>query len=171
MLQNKIIFSLLITVFFLTSSCGTFRKVDTRDTPINAQERAKKNVAEGKGISIGKVMNRGGTNYEFSTSNPLWRATIEILDFLPLTTVDYSGGIIITDWYSDSSSKKNESLKITVRFLNNEIQTNSLKVIVHQKKCIADNCSTSEIESKIKEELTKSILKNASLLAANQKKK
>ncbi len=33
----------------------------------------------------------------------LWRASLEILDFIPLTTVDYSGGIIITDWYNDKN--------------------------------------------------------------------
>ena len=64
------------------------------------------------------MMNRKGkTNYEFSTSNPMWRASLETLDFLPLTTVDYSGGMIITDWYSDNNSQS-ESIKISVRFLS-----------------------------------------------------
>lgn len=167
----KIIY-LIIIVFLINVSCSNiFRKVDTRQTPINAQERARKNVEEGRGIAIGKVLGRGNTTYEFSTSNPLWRASIEILDFLPLTTVDYSGGIIITDWYSDSNSLANESLKITVRFLSNEIQTNSIKIIIHQKICLKDNCSIKEINSKIKEELTKTILTNATLLATEDKKK
>ena len=43
------------------------------------------------------------TTYEFSTSNPMWRASLEVLDFIPLSTVDYSGGMIITDWYSEDS--------------------------------------------------------------------
>ena len=69
---------------------------------------------------------------------------------MPLTTVDYSGGIIITDWYSDSNSS-NESIKITVRFLSNEVQSNSVKIIVHNKKCAAnENCRITEIDSKIK---------------------
>ena len=59
----------------------------------------------------------GSTNYEFSTSNPMWRASLEVLDFLPLATVDYSGGVIISDWYTDNDP--NEALKITVRFLDN----------------------------------------------------
>ena len=75
-----------------------------RDDPVNAKERARKNIEEGRGISLGGALKRGSTNYEFSTSNPLWRASLEIIDFMPLTTVDYSGGIIITDWYSDSSN-------------------------------------------------------------------
>lgn len=163
MTLNKIIFYFIL--IFFVSSCGKnfFRKVDTRETPINAQERAKKNVEQGKGVTLSNVFNRGNTTYEFSTSNPMWKASLEILDFLPLTTVDYSGGIIITDWYSDNKSVGNDSLKITVRFLSNEIQSNSIKIIVHQKKCLSENkCSVSEINSKIKEELIKSILVKAS---------
>ena len=177
LVKNKLKF--LIISFFLIllfSSCSNnfFRKVDTRKTPINAQERARKNVEEGRGISVESVLKRRtNTNYEFSTSNPMWRASLEILDFLPLSTVDYSGGIITTDWYSDNNLNNNESLKITVRFLSNEIQSNSLKIIIHQKKCITNtnNCSTIEVDSKIKEELTKSILSRASLLEASENKK
>lgn len=99
----------------------------------------------------------GSTNYEFSSSNPMWRASLEILDFLPFTVVDYSGGMLVTDWYSDEVNSKN-SLKITLRFLSNEIQTNSLKIIVHQKKCSTNaNCSIKILDSKIKEELLVSI--------------
>ncbi len=161
-------FSFLI-FFILVNHCS---KVDTRKTPQNAQERARKNVEEGRGVSVGNILGRrGGGSFEFSSSNPLWRASLEILDFLPLTTVDYSGGIIITDWYTDNN-KDASSLKITIRFLNNEVATNSLKIIVHQKRCSStNNCTTQEIDSKIKEELTKSILTSAATIEAEQKTK
>lgn len=170
--KNLSKFTVLICLVFLFQSCsnGFFKKVDTRQTPVNAQDRAKQNVETGKGISIGNVFKRG-TNYEFSTSNPMWRASLEILDFLPLTTVDYSGGIIITDWYTDSNSINDESLKITIRFLSNEIKTDSIKIIIHQKKCNSNNkCSTTEIKSKIKEELLRSILTKASTIEKETKK-
>ena len=118
---------------------------------------------------VGKA--RGGTNYEFSTSNPMWRASLETLDFLPLTTVDYSGGVIITDWYSDGNKK--ESIKITLRFLSNEIRSDSLKIIVHKKICNNDlNCSTSLVSSSvIKDELRSTILRKASLFEKAGKNK
>lgn len=172
-LYNSIIF--LPIFFLLLTGCGNnfFKKVDTRETPINAQERAKKNIKEGKGMSVGNLLNRrGGTNYEFSSSNPMWRASLEILDFLPFTTVDYSGGIIITDWYADSNSKNNKSLKITIRFLSNEIQSNSIKIIVHKKVCQnINNCFVSESNSKIKEELLKTILAKATTFEQDIKEK
>ena len=141
-----------------------------RDIPANAKDRARKNVEEGRGISImGAVKGKRGTSYEFSTSNPLWRASLEIIDFMPLSTVDYSGGIIITDWYNDSNNT-NDSIKITVRFLSNEIQSNSLKIIVHNKKCKTnENCSINEIDSNIKFELQRSILAKAARLELESK--
>ncbi len=160
-------------IISLVSSCGGVKKVDTRKVPISGPERAKKNVKEGRGVSLGAMVggNRS-TNYEFSTSNPMWRASLETLDFLPLSTVDYSGGVIITDWYSDSNSAK-ESIKISLRFLGNEIRSESLKVIVHQKTCSSNlNCRVILLsETKIKEELHAAILKKAALLEKESKKK
>ena len=111
-------FTKVIVCFFLISSlvsCGIYKPVDTRKVPISGPERAKKNIAEGRGVSLGKALGRGSTNYEFSTSNPMWRASLDILDFLPLSTVDYSGGVIISEWYTDDSNE-NQALKITIRF-------------------------------------------------------
>jgi hypothetical protein len=121
-------------------------------------------------MSVGNMIKgRRSTNYEFSTSNPMWRATLDTLDFIPFSTVDYSGGLIITDWYGDNN-KINQSLKITVRFLSNEIQSNSLKITVHQKKCSTqNNCATKVIKSKIEEELKQTILTSAAILDQNKK--
>ena len=165
----------IIALFFLFSSvvsCGGFKKVDTRKVPISGPERAKKNVREGRGVGLGQIVGkaRGSTNYEFSTSNPMWRATLDILDFLPLSTVDYSGGVIISDWYTDNSNK-DQALKVTVRFLSNTIQTNSIKVTVHRKKCsVNQTCNVELFKSRIQEELIASILKEATILKKQQKK-
>ena len=171
----KIINISFFLAFFLTvSNCGGISKVDTRQTPINAQERAKKNVEEGRGASLGGIIGRrGGTNFEFSSSNPMWRASLEILDFLPMSTVDYSGGIIISDWYTDNSSKQDESIKISIRFLTNEIRSDSLKIIVHKKVCTnSSNCRTVLLEkSKIIEELRSSIIRKAALIEKESKNK
>ena len=164
-------FCKIIVYFFLFSlllSCGQgfFKKVDTRKVPISGPERAKKNIKEGRGVSLGKAMGRnsGSTNYEFSSSNPMWRATLDILDFLPLTTVDYSGGVIISDWYTDGTNK-NQALKVTVRFMSNVIQSNSIKITVHRKKCSVDqSCKIDLFKSRIQDELIASILREATIL-------
>tara|TARA_B100001121_G_C18581258_1_gene569882 strand:- start:317 stop:895 length:579 start_codon:yes stop_codon:yes gene_type:complete len=174
----KTFYALCISIFISLSitSCAVPEfakpsKVD-RSVPHAAKDRARKNIDEGRGVSIKGMM--GGnrkTTYEFSSSNPLWRASLEIIDFMPLTTVDYSGGIIITDWYSDTSNT-NDSIKITVRFLSNEIQSNSVKIIVHNKKCkTSESCSINEIDSKIKYELQRSILTKAAQYDLESKKK
>ena len=103
-------------------SCGIYQPSDARKVSPNADERVKKNLEEGKGITLGGMLGGGGgTNYQFASSNPMWRATLEILDFLPLSNVDYSGGIITTDWYNEGTST-DESIKITVRFLTKKLE-------------------------------------------------
>ena len=105
----------ITALLFFVSSCGMYKKVDARKIPTDGRERALKNIAEGRGASIGnfrKAIKQGGAQYEFSTSNPMWRASLDVLDFMPLSTIDYSGGMIISDWYQDKNDNKN-SLKIT----------------------------------------------------------
>tara|TARA_B110000211_G_C13637115_1_gene359983 strand:- start:42 stop:500 length:459 start_codon:yes stop_codon:yes gene_type:complete len=148
-----------------------YKKVDQREMPDGAEAKARKNVEQGRGISIGNLGKRGSTNYEFSSSNPMWRSSLEILDFLPLTTVDYSGGIIITDWYSDNSN--NDSVKISVRFLSNEIRSDNLKITVHKKICDKGlNCRTNLVKnSAIGSELLSAILKKAAVFEKENKNK
>ena len=176
--QNLLKFlSLLLISAFLLTSCGLGEKakkirkpVDLRNEPLDPDERARRNIEEGRGVSLGSLGNRK-TTYEFSTSNPMWRASLETLDFIPLSTVDYSGGMIITDWYSDASS--NESIKLTLRFLSNEIRSDSLKIIIHKRTCeTVSNCVTTLSESNlIKDELRSSILRKAALLEKSDKQK
>ena len=167
--SKSVIYFLIIT--FVVSSCGN-KFGDARKTPTNALERARKNVEEGRGASIGGLLgNRGGTNFEFSSSNPMWRASLEILDFLSLNTVDYSGGMIISDWYSDYSN--NESVKITIRFLSNEVRSDSVKIIVHKKNCSSNqNCKVTLMNnSTLVNELRSSIVRKAALLEKENKNK
>ena len=165
---------LVIGVFILSffSSCGIYAPSDARKISPNSKERVKKNLEEGKGMSMKKLGGglSGGTSYQFASSNPMWRATLEILDFLPLTNVDYSGGIITTDWYNEGTAS-DESIKITVRFLTNEIRSDGLKIIVHKKRCnIQQNCTVSKIQSALEQELQVAILKKAVLFETQMKK-
>ena len=151
----------VVIVSFL-GSCGIWNPGDARKIPSNVDERVKKNLEEGKGFTVKKMFGgEGGTSYQFASSNPLWRATLEILDFLPLANVDYSGGIITTDWYNEGTSS-DESFKITVRFLTNEIRSDGLKIIVHKKRCnIKQKCTVKKVTSAIEHELQVAILKKA----------
>ena len=152
-------------IFSFLNSCGIYAPSDARKVSPNSKERVKKNLEEGKGMSFGKALSgRGsGTSYQFASSNPMWRATLEILDFLPLSNVDYSGGIITTDWYNEGTAL-DESIKITVRFLTNEIRSDGIRIIVHKKRCnIQQKCTVKKISSTLEQELQIAILKKAVL--------
>ena len=131
-------FFLTLSITFLAlvfTSCGIYKPVDARKVSPNADERVKKNLEEGRGFTLmgGLGKKDGGTSYSFASSNPMWRATLEILDFIPLSNIDYAGGIIITDWYNEGTSS-NESVKITIRFLTTEVRADGIKIVVHKKK-------------------------------------
>ena len=165
----------LIFVIFL-NSCGIWDPADARKISPNADERVKKNLEEGKGFTIMGAGKGGGTNYQFASSNPMWRATLEILDFLPLSNVDYSGGIISTDWYNEGTSS-DESIKITIRFLTNEVRSDGLKIIIHKKKCnLQQNCTVKKISSALENELQIAILRKSVIfekeyISKNKKKR
>ena len=161
-------------VLLILSSCGGFKLPkpgDARTTPVSGKERARKNVEEGRGISLGNIGGNRKTTYQFSSSNPMWRATFDVIDFMPLVTVDYSGGLIITDWYTDANTT-NDSLKFTIRFLSNEIRPDSLKIIIHKKTCkTQSNCIVQKIASKLEDTIRSEVITKAILLEAASKKK
>ena len=159
--------SLIILISFSLANCGIYRPTDARKIPVNDEERIKKNQAEGRGFTLGNIGKNSGGTFQFSSSNEMWRATIEILNFLPLSDVDYGGGIIITEWYS-APKTPNESIKIMVQFLTNEIRADGIKVNVYEKKCSSNsNCSSYLIESEISSEIKLEILKKAALIKKN----
>ena len=152
----------LFTVLLLLSACGIYKPSDARKVPANADERVKKNMQEGKGFRIAGLGKKGG-DFMFASSNPMWRAAMEKLSFAPLSVVDYGGGIIITDWFSDESGM--EQIKIAVRFLTNEIRSDAIKIIIHKKKCESfGNCKTNAIENSTNNEIKLAILKKAARL-------
>ena len=168
----KIIFILFISSIFLNSCGGKLPGADARKYDPDPKKRVKKNLEEGQGFKLSKTFNnsRGGV-FEFASSNELWRSSLDTIDFMPLVSVNYSGGIIITDWYSTDQTS-NESIKISIRFLTNEIRSDALDVKVFNKKCLTQlNCVISEKKGNLITELKKKILKTAALYEIQNKKK
>ena len=132
----------------------------------------KKNLEEGRGFRLSDNMGKSrGGDFEFASSNELWRASLDTIDFMPLASVNYSGGIIITDWYS-TDKNSNESIKISIRFLTNEIRSDAINIKVFNKKCITPtNCITTEKQGDINTELKTKILKTAAVYEAEKKSK
>ena len=152
MFSLKTIQNLIFLCFlgFLVSSCGT--GVDAKKYPPQPELRVKKNIEEGRGFRLFENgLNRGGGAFEFASSNPLWRATLDTIDFMPLSSANYSGGIIITDWYS-TASKLDERCKLNIFIKGAELKTENLSVKSYCQKLINSNWinSDSEVEKNIK---------------------
>ena len=174
-LSNIYKFTLFILILpFLFLSCkgpdGKFKLPggDARKTPADPAKRVEQNIREGKGFRLSDSMkNKGGGVFEFASSNGLWRASLDVIDFMPLSSVNYSGGIIITDWYSENNSP-NESIKISIRFLTNEIRSDALDVKIFNRKCNESilDCKFSESSGDLSNEIKKEILKKATIYKA-----
>ena len=166
--MKKISLIIVILSLFLTS-CGIYKYSPVKEEDYDVEKRVKRNIEEGKCISFGKIRNKGGT-FDFASSNELWRASIETLDFVTFANASYSGGILITDWFNSSSEediKNNRALKITIRFLSNEIRADGLIIIIHERICPNSNatsCSITKIKSNIESEIKLAILKRATEL-------
>ena len=174
-LKNKLLITIIFIIFSLTSCAkeGFFKTGDARKNPPDPRERVKKNLEEGKGFRINDAIKggRGATNFEFASSNELWRASLDVLDFMPLTSANYSGGIIITDWYSEQGNAE-ESIKITIRFLSNEVRSDAIDVDIFYKKCITtNNCKINKQDGQLKKEITKQILAKAAVYQKQSKDK
>ena len=169
-----------ILVFFtfliILSSCEAlkYKKTEAGEVPVNAKDRVAKNIEEGRGFRLFGNEKKGGT-FDFASSNELWRATLDTIDFMPLVSANYSGGIIITDWYNDGKSS-GQSVKISVRFLTNEVRADALDIKVFTKNCETTvDCKVSENKGTLVSELTKSILRKAAIyekenISKNKKK-
>tara|TARA_B110000503_G_scaffold130326_1_gene203586 strand:+ start:225 stop:713 length:489 start_codon:yes stop_codon:yes gene_type:complete len=158
--------------FFLNGCNGKLPGADARKYPADPKKRIEQNLAQGKGFKFNNPMggNNGGV-FEFASSNELWRASLDTLDFMPLASVNYSGGIIITDWYSTDQTS-NESIKISIRFLSNEVRADALDIKVFNRKCIElSNCVVSEKNGNIAPELKVKILKTAAIYKNEKMKK
>ena len=163
-----IIFLLSLISFFLVS-CGPFKpkKVDLRKIPGDPKLKREKNIREGRGFRAMSLIDgkKSSGNFQFASSNEMWRASLDLLEFTPLSNVDYSGGVIITDWFSESTDQ--DPIKITVRFLANEIRADGLKVIIYKKICKKnnkDNCRIIQDTTTLGQEIKLAILKKAAAI-------
>lgn len=164
---------MLLVLFVNLVSCnGKLPGGDARKYPPDPQSRVKKNIEEGRGFRLMDTVTRKGSgSFEFASSNELWRATLDTIDFMPLALANYSGGIIVTDWYSEGGAK-NESIKISVRFLTNEVRSDALDIKVFYKKCTSiENCKIYQQDGVLVAELTKKILSKAAVYKKEKEKK
>ena len=163
--KNLKILSFITIISFLLIGCnGKLPGGDARKNSPDPAERVKKNIEEGRGFKLMDLGKSQGGTFEFASSNELWRASLDVIDFMPLTSVNYSGGIIITDWYSNKKNQ-NESIKISIRFLTNEIRSDALNIKVFTRKCEISllNCKYLDSDDVIISELKKEILKKAAI--------
>ena len=172
------VFLIVLLIPFILTACKTpdgkykLPGGDARKFPADPKKRVQQNIEQGKSLQVNKILGgqKGGV-FDFASSNELWRASLDVIDFMPLSSVNYSGGIIITDWYS-SGQNSSDSIKISIRFLTNEIRADALNIKVFNRQCLDTiNCKITESSGMVGKELKKKILKTAALYKEENKNK
>ena len=167
----KIIVFFGITGLFLASCNGKLPGSDARKFPADPKKRVEQNLKEGRGFRINDAFEKRGGVFDFASSNELWRASLDVIDFMPLSSANYSGGIIISDWYSENITSA-ESIKISIRFLTNEIRSDAIEVKVFKRICAetSSKCNYTEMSGNLPNEIKREILKKATIYKQEQKK-
>ena len=159
----------IISIIALLNSCGALKPDWSKTAEPSGKKRARQNVQEGKGIIFDLNSKKGsGGDFLFASSNPLWRASLETLDFTSLSVVDYAGGVVITDWYSDNNP--NEAVKISIKFLTNEVRADALEIDTFKRNCKgSNNCIVKKIETNLNNQIEKKILRKAAIYSKELK--
>lgn len=158
-----------IILLLLLNSCNGIKGADARKIPPQVKDRQLKNIEEGRGFSFGKTFGNKAGEFNFASSNELWRASLDTLEFMPLSLANYSGGIIVTDWYSSGNDNK-ESVKISIRFLSNEIRSDALSIKIFYKKCsIQESCQILDRTDALSSDIEKKILTKAAIYEKESK--
>ena len=169
-IKNITKLSLYFVIILHLASCGVYRPTNAKEFPPEPEKRVQKNINEGRGFRMFKNESKGGV-FDFASSNELWRASLDTLDFMPLISADYGGGILITDWYNENNNYR-DYIKISIRFLTNEIRSDSLKIKVYTKICDdSDKCTIDENNPEISTKLVSTILTKATKYKQEKKKK
>jgi hypothetical protein len=174
--MKKTINIFLILVLALFSNACTKNKDSADGTIIKKKKRdpnLKKRAEEYKGAIIGGkdgvLFGGGQSTAQFAADNMLWRASLQTLNFIPLISANYSGGVIVTDWYSRENS--NDAIKIQVVFKSDELSTNSIEIISHKKICNTNGCRTTVMNQNFNSEIKNKILERARVLNITKKNK
>jgi hypothetical protein len=159
LIKIKTILLIMVILPYL-NSCGIYRPTDAKKFPPEPEKRIQKNIEEGRGIRFFGGKKKGGV-FDFASSNSLWRASLDTIDFMPILTADYGGGIIVTDWFT-ATEEKNKALKISIRFLTNEIRADALSIKIFKKNCDTDkSCKIINSQGELNGELKLAILRKA----------
>ena len=96
--------------------------------------------------------------------NVIWQASLEVLADIPLAQANYTGGVIITDWYNSSNS--NESIKISIFINSARLEVNSFDVKSFKKTCsAANNCQTVNLTSDFNQKIKDRVLEKARIIS------
>ncbi len=142
----------------LLASCGTdLSPKPGQEVPIGRDEARKYGFGKLMGddfLLFGGPKKKGSNAQSASVNRYLWHASLEVVSFMPLQSVDASGGVIVTDWYS-APQNPHERIKVTVYITDGALRADALRVHMFKQvrkgndwqNVTADSNTTIELEN------------------------
>ena len=157
--NNTLVKFLAVFFILILSHCSASKKDPVTGEEVLRETNIREKASKYEGSLFGNITkDKSNNNFDFATSNPLWRATLQTINFMPINIVDYSGGVIVTDWYSEDLNSK-EKIKIFINFSSNELRASSLNIIAHKKTCLTpDNCKIAIMDNNFTLNIKETIL-------------
>jgi hypothetical protein len=133
----------LCCTMLLVNACGGTADYLVRDPQSNDQFiyeselKGREGTIFGDGgfdlFDIGKSKSNGGGGSGIAVNSYLWRASLDTVSFMPLSSADPFGGVIITDWYSPPESP-NDRYKMSVYILGRQLRADGIRVSVFRQR-------------------------------------
>ena len=167
--------SLILLIFFAIFACSSDDKQKEEQSilkkkRVNPNAEARAREFADKNPIFNKNKKNTNSTYDFGTSNPLWRATLKTLDFIPLNNVDYAGGVIISDWYGNEGENSTQ-IKIKIQFLSDQLSVSSIEINGHKKICAQNKCSIQKTDENFNQSLKQKIFENARKISLSDESK
>ena len=117
---------------------------------------------EGGGFNLfgGRRSSGADTEAGIGVNSYLWRASLDTLSFMPLSSADPWGGIIITDWYTNPE-KPDERFKATVYILDTRLRADALNVAIFKQVNAGGQWVDSAVTSQTETDIENAILTKA----------
>lgn len=135
----------LLLVAFLITGCDGLPRGDqdySQSGPggqiVSTKDKRDTVFGEGGLFDSKKGLKEGETGGGIGVNGFLWRASLDTLSFMPLSSADPFGGVIITDWYTPPDSP-GERFKLTVYILDRRLRADGLRVSAFKQNLDSTN--------------------------------
>lgn len=131
-MKHLSIYTSLLATALIVTGCDHVTSVSEDDTKTRREKRFDRlGKFFGDDVFLYSPEKKRTEAAGIGVNSYLWRATLDVLSFMPLNMVDPFGGVILTDWHTLGS--QTERVKVDVRILAQDLRADGLRISVFKQ--------------------------------------